>query len=960
MVSKHSGRRPGPRGRSRKERGVASVLSMMFLVMFGSLATAMAIASRGNIRTAATHLHVSRAQSAAETGLQVAAKRLAEATARFVVSNSKIDADYGVKLWNGDLSGTGEYVVLPPPSGYAEGSKPAGVAAALANAHAADLNIVTGLGVDAPTIAGAPALADASEYAEDGWLFTPPVALEAMAENGNPPPAFSVVYAPLANGTDIRIIVTGFDFRDGSTANPISRTIMQDYRFSKKVDQAVVAPSRVMIGKNVNVVGDLGARYTDVTRTDGDPLVLRSDFSGLDSTLDAKLADFFAALKNHDVDGDNRLRVGHPIEGVGIPSNTKDYDGDGHGDGAFVDVTGDGFVDEFDIFINHYDKNGDGKVVLSAALTAGTPYDGQSPEFTADDALAYLIDAAAPDRNRNGISGYNDENHNGKWDAGEAMYDYDPVHEVYRDQVLGYRDGVIDKKDAYAKVRGRLVFKTTESAWSTAQGELDPKLRGPIRPANGQAPMTFQADDTHLPNLTPASFSDATTALHNAADGKSFSAQVAANLGVSEAALATYVEAKDAGSSLPRYLRLDPDTDNDSRPDNWSTAYYEKMPFNSPSYSDYYYRPVYENMTFKDVVIPMGNNGLFKNCTFVGVTRVQSYTDNTHRLWSEYGKMQMDASTKRPGPYPPRSVYGDSAGETSYPTMLPSTAIPPNQMILMANPPLDKADIPANQSGGPGYSSLPDPLIIGGKRVTDTKLFSNNIRFHDCLFVGSIVSDAPTNYTQSRNKLQFTGATRFTESHPDHPDDPNLNPQDEDKEVIAESSMMLPQYSVDIGTFNSPTSQDVRLRGAIIAGVMDVRGNADIEGVLLMTFAPVYGQAPLIDALGNPAGNPANFNTTIGYFGPEDGDEESLDPNSLPIVDGEKIVGWDLDGDGLPDLGPNETPTDEQKAAGATAVPFYGYGHINVKMNTTMKLPDGILLPLSVVSVPSSYREGHP
>ncbi|MFO0833371.1 MAG: hypothetical protein U0638_00260 [Phycisphaerales bacterium] len=959
-MSKHSGRKPEARRRSRKERGVASVLSMMFLVMFGSLATAMAIASRGNIRTAATHLHVSRAQSAAETGMQVASKRLAEAAARFVVSHSQVDAAYGRKLWNGDLSGTGDYVVLAPPSGYAEGSDPAGIAEALANAHAADLNIVTGLGVDAPTIAGAPALEDASDYADDGWLFTPPVALEAMPENGNPPPAFSVVYAPLANGTDIRIIVTGYDFRDASTTAPISRTIMQDYRFAKKVDQAVVAPSRVMIGKNVNVVGDLGARFTDVTRTDGDPLILRSDFSGLDSNLDKKLADFFAALAASDVDGDNRLRVGHPIEGVAIPSNSKDYDNDGHADGAFVDVTGDGYVDEFDIFINHYDADKNGRVVLSAALTDGTPADGQTPEFTADEALAYLIDSAVPDRNKNGIYGFNDENRNGKWDSGEEMFDYDPAHEIYRDQVLGYRDGAIDKRDPYAKVRGRLVFKTSESAWTTAQGSNDPKLRGPIRPGTGQAPQTYQANDTTLPNLTPSSFADATTALHDAANGQSFSAQVAANLSVSEGSLATYVETKDAGSSQPRYLRLDPDNDNDSRPDNWATAYYEKMPFNSPAFSDYYYRPVYENMTFKDVVIPKGNNGLFKNCTFVGVTRVESYTSNTHRLWGEYGKMQMDSTTHRPGAYPPRAIYGDSGSETSYPTMLPSTAKPPNQMILMANPPLDKADIPANQAGGAGYDSLPDPLIISGKRVTDTKAFSNNIRFHDCLFVGSIVSDSPTNYTQSRNKLQFTGATRFTEAHPDHPDDPNLNPQAEDKEAIAESSMMLPQYSVDIGTFNSPTTQDVQLRGAIVAGVLDVRGNTDIDGVLLMTFAPVYGEAPLIDALGNPAGNPANFNTTIGYFGPDDGDEESLDPNTLPTVDGEKIVGWDLDGDGLPDLGPNETPTDAQKAAGATTVPFYGFGHITLRMNTTMKLPDGIMLPMSVVSIPSSYREGHP
>ena len=58
------------------------------------------------------------------------------------------------------------------------------------------------------------------------------------------------------------------------------------------------------------------------------------------------------------------------------------------------------------------------------------------------------------------------------------------------------------------------------------------------------------------------------------------------------------------------------------------------------------------------------------------------------------------------------------------------------------------------------------PLIINGLRCIDTKTLSNSIRFHDCLFVGSIVSDMPTYFTHARNKLQFTGATRFVQTNP--------------------------------------------------------------------------------------------------------------------------------------------------------------------------------------------------
>lgn len=944
----------------RTRRGIASVLSMMFLVLFGSLAAAMAIASRGNIRTAATHLHVTRAVSAAETGLAIAHARINEAASRFVIARSQIDADTASDVWNGDLSGVGSYTRLAPPSGYAENSLPAGIAQALANHHAADQNVITNASVNAPVITGAPTWASA-DFATQGWVFTPAVGFESRTSGDlSAPVGYSIIYAPLANGTDIRAIVTGYDFNQTRSGQPVTRTISQDFRLAKRVDHAIISPSRVLIGKNVLITGDMGIRYNTVEATNGDPLVIRSDFLGLNANLDRKLNDLFAALRNSDVDKDNRLRLGHPVEGAGVPLNA-DYNNDGIPDGAFADATQDGFVDEADVFIRHFDQNGDGRVVLSSALTAGTPADGESPEFTVDDDLALLIDSAYPDRNRNGLFGFIDANANGRWDSGESMVDHDPVTTRNRDQVLGYRDGVIDKRDLYAKVRGKLVFSTTSQAWSAAQGDFSGKLRGPLRPGDGQPPVTFGANDTELPSIDANSFVDSEAELRAAADGRAFWDQVASELGVAASALPTYTETKAPGT--PRYYRVDPDANLDGLPDNHASAYFEKMPFNSPTFTDVYFRPVFENMNFKNVEIPLGLNALFRNCTFAGATYVRTTSGNNHVLWSEYGKHRIDPATGRPVPAIPRIIYGNDAGETSYPSMLPSTAIPPNQMILMAplSTPLDKADVPANQVAGlQGYDTLPDPLIIGGRRVTDTKAFSNNLRFHDCLFVGSIVSEKPGTFTQGRNKIQFTGATRFATEHPTQPTNPALNPDSDDLAAILKSSMMLPNYSVDIGSFNSPQTQNVNLQGAIIAGVLDARGNTTIDGVLMLTFAPVAGQGPMRDSLGNPIGNPANFNASLGYFGPDDGDSESIDPNTLPLVGGVRIVGWDLNADGLPDLGPQETPTAAQFAAGAVSVPFAGYGRIELRMNPSMILPNGVMLPLRADPLAATYREGQP
>lgn len=943
----------------KSRRGVAAVLAMMFLVLFGSLSVAMAIASKGNITTAATHLHVMRAQGAAETGLSIAKSRLKEGAARFLISASDVTPSFGRSLWAGDVDSLGAVTVLPAPSGRQDAGRPDNLITALSQAHALIESVDTDLASPIVRTGAAPSNAS-DEYDNDDWLFTPAEIVEPGATQNDPASlAYSITYAPLADGVTIRAIVTGYDrgySRDGTC---ITRTIMQDFKMVKRVNQAIISPTRVMIGKNVMVTGDLGARFDNVTALDGDPLIIRSDFRGLSTTLDSKLNAFYAALGS-DIDGDNRLRAAHPTEGPVVPSATTDFDGNGTADDAFRDATEDGYVDEFDIFINHFDRNGDRKITLSAALTNGTPAQGMAPELVGnngqslDEDLGAMIDASNPDRNRNGIYGFNDTNRNGRWDSGEIMSDYDASNGTYSDQVLGFRDGFIDRKDQYAKVNGKLVFKTTQSEWTQAQGAVQPdRLQGPIVQGATPGIVQFGVDDSTLPEISSPLFATEQSGLQALADGPSFAAQVSTNLAVAESALPTYNETKPESSTLPRYRRVDPDLNNDSLPDNHTTAYFEKMPFNGPSYSDWYFRPVYDNMIFKNVVIPIGTNALFRNCTFVGVTYVRTTVQNSHVLWSEYGRLAWSSAAGRPVPWSPRYVYGDSATELSYPTQLPATAVPPNQMILMATPMLDQADLPASQQAGVvDFNLLPLPLVVNGRRITDTKSLSNNIRFHNCLFVGSVVSETPVRFTQARNKLQFTGSTRFASQHPDSPDSTTLNPDAADLDAIRKSSLMVPNYSVDIGTFNSPTTQNVSLQGAIIAGVLDVRGNADIDGTLLLTYKPEAGVAPLIDALGQPAGNPAAFNTTIGYFGPDDGDAESLDPSTLPVLNGVRIAGWDTNNDGIYDV-----PANLARPTNSFPVPFAGYGRVNLRFNPTMTLPDGILVPMQFDEISESYKE---
>ncbi len=90
-----------------------------------------------------------------------------------------------------------------------------------------------------------------------------------------------------------------------------------------------------------------------------------------------------------------------------------------------------------------------------------------------------------------------------------------------------------------------------------------------------------------------------------------------------------------------------------------------------------------------------------------------------------------------------------------------------------------------------------------------------------------------------------------------------------------------------------------------------MRGTADIFGTLLMTFRPTSAAGPLFYG-----GLPDAFNTTIGYFGPSDGDGEGVDD------------------------------------------PAFGFGEITLRYDPNAMLPDGIPWPIQINSEPLTYVEG--
>jgi len=837
-----------------KRRGVTAILAMMFMVLFGSLAAAMAIASQGNLQTAQTHLVVTRALGALDTGVRLAEARLKTASNQFRIERGEIDAAFLADLWAGTFDSSDGQVLFPDGNAAS-----IGMMDVLLDLHALDNTVEI-----------------EPEYTPlDSWAVPNPVVLEVNPDGGAVS-ATQITYIPLPDQGAVRAVVTGYAW-DYMQSRWVTRTAQQDFEVLKRVEHAVLGPSKIMIGKNVQINGSLGAVFEAVDNVEGHPVMIRSDFYGLDPVLDAKLDDFYVAVATDDTDGDNRLKLFHAVENNSISLlNQTDYDGDASADNAFGDGSQDGHVDEFDIFLKHYDSNGDGRLVLSNELTAGTPSELLSPEFVdVDDDMGLLIDSGMPDRN------------------GDDVVDD-------KDTVLGYRDGVLDYKDRYAKVRGSVSIRVTREAWEaqpqidgTTLGDYQPLVRGAVRAEPDEDPIAFDVPERLLPNVNTDTFDAARNELASLADGAPF---YGGQYPMAPPGLITNADGTVIGQNWPP-----------------GSTIIESTPFDSPAPADWYERPVIENWTFKDVTIPRGLNALFINCTFVGVTRVESYEDNTHPAWQFYGQQNKDGTLK----YPPPPAFSDAQLDNDYYT---TGMVRPSDF-----------DVPR--------------LVVDGVPYATTKPLSNNIRFESCTFIGSVVADKPTVYSHIRNKLQFTGATKFHREHPDYPDDPSFNPQAADQDEIDKSAMLLPHYSVDIGKNNASPDQDVNLLGLIIAGVLDVRGNTTIDGALLLTFQPAIDDPALLH-FGRPAGNPANYNITLGYFGAADGDEEGLAPFEH---NGQTIVGFDTDADGY---------VDTTEPGLGTPVLFNGYGRVIINWNPNLVMPDGLVSPVSTEPVVSTYREG--
>ncbi len=145
---------------------------------------------------------------------------------------------------------------------------------------------------------------------------------------------------------------------------------------------------------------------------------------------------------------------------------------------------------------------------------------------------------------------------------------------------------------------------------------------------------------------------------------------------------------------------------------------------------------------------------------------------------------------------------------------------------------------------------------------TSSGIGTNNVRFENCTFNGPIITGVPPKFgveEWKKNCLYFTGNTVFNNS------------------VLSETTILAPNYNVDIGN----ATGDSAITGIILGGVVDVRGDATIDGTIVSMADPLE--------LGTMAGL---LDTSIGIsdVGGHTVDINPSPENLLPIGMASKII----------------------------------------------------------------------
>jgi len=167
--------------------------------------------------------------------------------------------------------------------------------------------------------------------------------------------------------------------------------------------------------------------------------------------------------------------------------------------------------------------------------------------------------------------------------------------------------------------------------------------------------------------------------------------------------------------------------------------------------------------------------------------------------------------------------------------------------------------VPANRHALFKNCTFQNVLYVDCSKTSASKSYANNIRFENCTFNGVIVTRVPEPFNWINNCLYFTGEATFN-----------------NQSSIQEATILAPHFNVNLGNTNPQHSDSNVLTGAIVGGIVDIRGNAQIFGTIISMFDTSSYPSGYVTNIGATLGDGGSETTELGDVGvisitPEDG-----------------------------------------------------------------------------------------
>ena len=342
-------------GSGKARRGSTLMMTLIYVLMFGALASSMVSFSQGNVMVEQSDRDTKTALMAAESGMSFLLQKLNTVSLPTIKEGSianMVSPNTPTTLWAGTTI-----------EGITNNS---GIAVSLANALNSSGAWASGVtGAAAPT--GTNPLTTAAiplDPANSSATFS----LAVTWDSGNP-------YTVTGTGTSIAKL----HLTSTGQSNLVSRSVAMDVWIQKKLNYAVYSNVAIQLGKNVHIIGDIGSTYASTGK--GPPVQMFSDLHYLPNSgnIDTTLATLRGLLATYDSQHTNRLSLATP--GVAAAAAAA----------GLSDVNGDGYIDEYDIALQKFGSkvnpgSADQWGITAANFTnpiTGKSYDGDL--FTLED-----------------------------------------------------------------------------------------------------------------------------------------------------------------------------------------------------------------------------------------------------------------------------------------------------------------------------------------------------------------------------------------------------------------------------------------------------------------------------------------------------------------------------------------------------------------------------------------------